>query len=215
MRKQWQCDMEASNPRNCSFPRETLLEKTNGQNTLSFSYLFHREKGGLHGIDHHYLKMRLETVFGFGIRNGERVGLPLAPGVNFADATVREAAERRRDLAAVTDTVDIVLETLFRIWAAASKLEGFLLCGVLPFFFFFSLWVFSLSGLGFLFLFFLVQNLGILFFGHKIWGFQLLGFCFNTLKSICSSWTLAAFYSLLDTDTKKKKDIKKKSKLMI
>lgn len=46
--------------------------------------------------------MRLEIEFCVGIRNGDRAGLALAPAAKFAVRAVREAADRKRDLAATT-----------------------------------------------------------------------------------------------------------------
>jgi hypothetical protein len=46
------------------------------------------------------LEMRLEIELCFGTRNSERVGLALAPEARFAAPAAREAAERRKHLAA-------------------------------------------------------------------------------------------------------------------
>ena len=51
--------------------------------------------------------MRLESELCFGTRNSGRVGLALAPPAKLAVPAVREAAERKNDLAA--DAADIVL----------------------------------------------------------------------------------------------------------
>jgi hypothetical protein len=116
MRKQWQCDMEASFPHSSSAPQAIFSNKytiisSNIHKNKQFIRSFISQREFVYF--YMYLKMRCARGFCFGIRNGELAGRALAPApapaVSLDAVAVRAAMDRKTDLAAVAAAEDMTL----------------------------------------------------------------------------------------------------------